>query len=434
MIKTKIKLNNLILFIVLLLSIFPTANIGSFTMPILYLLLPIGAMVFLLIVFGWIKIPKIIKYIIFITSFIIIEVFISAMNGTITDFNKFIFPTDVIQYIARFLFLISFACVFYKGKIEADIFIKYFLIFLNIGMLIGILQWIPWPGREFFIKLYPFRDGLEQLSQLNRPFYLIRVHGLAQHATANGGLATFFFVFSYSVFKYYRKYKFLSISLMMLSIINIFISQARGGILALIFSIFLFYIIDIYINKKIFKSVVYILIVTLGIILIVWQLYNNGNPYINQMLYRWKVLFDTRGGGRVDQAKYFFSLMTSWSQYLFGLSKQVINQSAIPFGVEIEFVNIFITYGVLGFILQYSLVLILLIYFFKNISKAIVDQASLTLLIASFVGLFSYQVFSVAYYFFREIRVGLFPWILMGVAIGVFERYKLNKKVVKSYK
>lgn len=427
MIKTKIKPNNLILFIVLLLSIFPTVNIGSFEMPILYFLLPIGVLVFLLIIFSWIKIPRIVKYIILIGSLIIIEVFISTMNGTITAFNRFIFPTDIIQYVVRFLFLISFIVVFYKGEIEADIFIKYFLIFLNIGMLIGILQWIPWPGRELFIKLYPYRDGIEQLSQLNRPLHLLRLHGIAQFATANGGLAAFFFIFGYSVFKYYKKHKFLSVLLMILSIINIFASQARAGILALVFSIFLFYIVSVYINRKTFKPTMYAIFVVLAIILIGQQLYNMGNPFINHMVYRWRVLFETQGGARVDQMRYFLFLIgNNIFYYLFGLSKQVVNQSAFSYGVEIEPVNIFVTYGALGFVLQYTLVAILLIYFLKSMRKVIENKACLALLIASFVGLFSYQVFSIGYYFFREIRVGLFPWILMGVAIGVYEKYKLN--------
>ena len=136
-----------------------------------------------------------------------------------------------------------------------------------------------------------------------------------------------------------------------------------------------------------------------------------------------------KGEERVDQMIYFISKMNNLSTYLIGISKQVVNQSFYSYGVEIEPVNIFITYGILGFILQYSLVLMLLIYFFRNFKQSVKDKASLTLLVASFVGLFSYQIFSVGYYFFREIRVGLFPWILMGVTIGSFERYKLFYKL-----
>jgi hypothetical protein len=256
---------NFILLIILFSSILPIVNIGSFAMPVLYLLIPIEALILLFIIFGWIKIPRILKSIILIYLHIIIEIFISTMYGTVTAFNRFIFPTDSIQYIARSLFLIYFIVIFYKGKVEADTFIKYFLIFLNIGMLKGILQWIPWSGREFFIRLYPFRDGLEQLSQLNRPLHTLRVHGLAQHATANGGLAAFFFIFGYSVFRYYKKYRFLSILLMVLSIVNVFASQARAGMLALVFSFFLFYIISIYFNRKSFKTTLYMMITIGGI-------------------------------------------------------------------------------------------------------------------------------------------------------------------------
>lgn len=422
----KIKTNNLIIFIVLFLAIIPVVNLG-FEMPVLYLLLPIYLFIFILVMIGFIKIPKILKIIIYIFLLIIIEIFISTMYGTITVLNKFVFPTDSIQYIARLLFLTVFVLIFYKGKVSTNSFIKYFLIILNIGMLIGILQWIPWPGRELLIKIYPFRDGAEQLSQLNRPLHLIRVHGVSQHATANGGLAAFFFIFGYSVFKYYKKYRLLSLILMMFSIINVFASQARAGILALVFSFVLFYFISMYVSRRSFKPTLYMISALVIIIFVFVILYNNGNPIINQMVYRWMDLFESKGGGRTDQAKYFFSFLNSPMDYIFGLSKQVVNKSAISYGVEIEPINIFITYGAMGFIIQYSLVAILLLYFLRRMRRCIDNKACLTLLIASFVGLFSYQIFSVAYYFFREIRVGLFPWILMGVAIGAYEKYKKDK-------
>src|SRR5690606_3305419 len=147
-------------------------------------------------------------------------------------------------YIARFLTLITFIAVFYKGMIKVEKFILYFLIISNIGMLIGLLQWVPWPGREFLVSLYPFSNTSYQLGQLNNSMSGIRVHGIAQDATANGGLAAFFFCFAYSVFQYYKKHRFLAITLIILSIINIFASQARAGMLAFVFSILLLYFIN----------------------------------------------------------------------------------------------------------------------------------------------------------------------------------------------
>ena len=184
-----------------------------------------------------------------------------------------------------------------------------------------------------------------------------------------------------------------------------------------------------YINKRNSKPTLYMIFTIVLILGVSWLLYMRGNPFIEMTVFRWNRLFDTKGGGRIDQLKYFLSLFNNGYHYIFGLSKAFINKSEISFGVEIEPLNIFVTYGVSGFILQYSLVLGLLVYFFKNIKNAKNDKASLALLISSFVGLFSYQVFSVGYYFFREIHIGLFPWILMGASIGVFERDKIQKKL-----
>lgn len=421
----KINKNNIALFLILALSILPVVNIGGYELPLLYLLIPIGFFAFFLILLGYYKMPEISKIIILLCFLILLEIFLSTLNGTINFIGKFDFPTDILQYIARFIFLMFFIVPFYYGKITSKTFIRYFLVIANTGMLIGILQWIPWFGREYIVRLYPFYDLSYQLGQLTNTMSGIRVHGIAQHATANGGLATFFFIFGFAIFKYYKRHKFLTISLMVLSIGNIFASQARAGMLALVFSVLLLYLVSIYINKKSFKPTIYFLLITSVTYIIGLFLYKNGNPFIEKMIYRWEhLLFIEKGGPRLDQLKYFLTLLNTPSDYLFGISKQVVNQSAIPYGVEIEPANIFITYGFLGFALQYSLILILLIYFFKSIRIAVGNKAILSLLVAAFVGLASYQVFSIGFYFFREVRVGLFPWILMGVAIGAYEKYK----------
>lgn len=420
----KINMNNCVLFFVLILSILPILNIAGYEVPTLYLLLPVGSVIFIFILLGWYKVPRFTKLVILLFFLIITEIFLSTLYGTVTKIGNFEFPTDGLQYTARFLVMITFIVVFYYGKINEKAFIKYFLIVLNMGMLIGLLQWIPWFGREFLVKLYPFHNITHQLNQLNNTLSGVRVHGIAQHATANGGLAAFFFIFGYSIFRYYKKYYLLSISLMLLSIVNIFASQARAGILMLFFSFFLFYLINIYVQRKSFKPTLYLLIAITHIYFFIIYLYKTGNKVINKMIYRWEYLiFKERGGARVDQLDYFLSLLKNPFDYLFGLSKQVVNQSAIPFGVEIEPANILVTYGVIGFILQYGLIIVLLLYFLSGTRKMIMSKATLALFVASFVGLASYQVFSIGFYFFREIRVGIFPWILMGVTIGVYERY-----------
>src|SRR5690606_38755214 len=185
---------------VLLLSILPVLIIGGFEIPVLYLLIPFGTMYLLYILLGIYRIPKFTKVLLLFFLLILIEIVISTLHGTTTKLGNFSIPTDTIQYISRFIVMISFLVIFYQGKVKADTFLKYFLIVTNIAMLIGFLQWIPWPGRELVVRLYPFYNIEYQLNQLNNTMSVIRVHGIAQFATANVGLAAFFFIFGLSVF------------------------------------------------------------------------------------------------------------------------------------------------------------------------------------------------------------------------------------------
>ncbi len=210
--------------------------------------------------------------------------------------------------------------------------------------------------------------------------------------------------------------------------------------LALGSAIFFFYIVIIKYNRKRTSAAHLVsrknLIITLRLIAIVVAciimfvvLYYADNRFVVHNYQRWIKLFKTAGGPRLQtQPQYFLSMMNT-TDYFMGLSKPVINQSAITYGVEVEPINIFVTFGAIGFILQYLLVFILIRYFYRSINKTDDDRASLCLIISSYVGLFTYQVFSVGYFFFREIRVGLFPWVLMGVAIGYYTRLKKNQRI-----
>ncbi|UJF34583.1 hypothetical protein [Paenibacillus hexagrammi] len=416
--------SRILLFILLFLGICPIINVGGFDAPILYLFIPLSLFVFLFILFKWIKVPFVIWIIMLFFILIMIEIVLSTYIGTITAFNEIMIPTDVIQYLARFLCILSYFVLIAKSKIDTSTFIRFFLIILILAMSVGILQWIPWGGQTLFINLYKFRDGSEQLAQLDRYISLRRVHGVAQMATANGGIAAFCFIFAYSVFGFFKKYKLLSLILMLFSLVNIVASQSRAGMLMLAFSIFTFYFVKIIIYRKGFKSTAMLLIGVSLIYLFGDSLYNSGNPFMVQLIYRWRVLFDDSGGVRMDQINFGLSLLSNAYQYIFGISRAFQNYSGLVFYLEIEPIDILVLYGALGFVLQYSLVIYLLVYFFKNFRWAITRPEILSLLIASFVGLLSYQVFSVGYFFFREIRIGLIPWILMGTAIGFFEKSK----------
>lgn len=415
-------LRKIVLMFILSLTLVPIQNILGFETPILYMLIPLWLFLFAFMLIGRVKLPSFSRVIIIIFVLIIIEIFISTLVGTTLFLGEFSFPNDIIHYVARFLTYLFFSTLFYYGRFSTDIFIKYFLLILTLGMFIGVLQWLPWPGQKILLQFYPFKDGGEQLALLGREMSFVRIHGWAQHATANGALGMMAFVVALSVFIYMNRYKVISVIVMVLSILNIVSSQARAGMLAFGFAIILMYFIHLYITKRPFKSSFkYIIMLVLSSI-VLRILYINQNPIIERIIYRWDVLFETSGGARVDHIEYGLSLITNPLTFLFGISRAV--QSEYVFLIEVEPVNIFVLNGLIGFILQYGLVVLLLIYFARNLKVFSNIPQVKVLLVSSFVVLASYQVFSVAYFFFREARVGLIPWILFGVTIGAVEYYK----------
>lgn len=420
-----------VISVLLLCSILPVLNIAGYGFPVLYLFIPICLFIFQFYLFGWIPAPKILQPITILFVLIIVEVLLSTVVGTITELNSFIFPKDLIQYVARYFCILFFILIFYNSDISVDFFVKLFLAIMSMAMFVGLAQWFSWPGQKLFLSLYKFRDGSEQLAQLGRELYQLRVHGVAQFATANSGVAAFAFLYATAIYIFYKRYKPFCFILMVLSLLNIVASQGRAGILMLIAGIVIFYFMRIYTTNRSIKPTLWFILVFAAVTYILWGLYEKGNPFISQIMYRWNALIESGGGARIEQIKFSLSLLSDPYHYIFGISRAFQSYGNLSFHIEVEPINIFVLYGVLGFAFQYSLIVLLLFYFIKNLKCFKKQPEIMALIVASFIGLLSYQVFSLGYFFFREIRIGLIPWILMGTTIGIVERYKKNQLVDK---
>jgi hypothetical protein len=220
--------------------------------------------------------------------------------------------------------------------------------------------------------------------------------------------------------------------LMVAPLVNVVASQARAGMLALAFSVLAFYFIKVYISGKSLRPTITLLLSIFLLFIFTYIMFVIENPFIVQMVYRWGSLLESGGGARIDQIRYGLELLADSNNYFFGISRVFQSYSGLAFHLEVEPVNIFVLYGLFGFVLQYSLILYLLRYFMKSARVAKNNPEIASLMVASFVGLLSYQVFSLGYFFFREIRIGLIPWILLGVTIGLYERQKRYQKPSQS--
>ncbi|GAA5417988.1 hypothetical protein Pryu01_03066 [Paraliobacillus ryukyuensis] len=425
----KINIKQTMIAFILFLGILPAPLFLGLTLPWQYSLLPIFVFVLLFVLFDWIKIPKIAKYLIALWIAIIAEIIFSGVFSPLLLLGKFNFPTESANYIARLLYFATFIVIFYKHKIDLKRFMNTFVVILLFGMGIGVLQFLDWYGSGLFRELYTFSDS--HLEVMNRSVGAYkRISGVANFATATGGIAAFTLVLVLSM-RLFNKNNFIFTMLgVILTLFNVVTAQARMGYLTVVFSFVIFYFVYNYVRRSgivWLKSTLLISTVLILTGILTYWLYERGNLFVERAVYRWQALGDVigSGGNRIAQIERAFSLMDTPWEWLFGISRGV-QQSFDSLFIEVEPVSIFILYGGIGFTLIYSLVLFLLVYFWKNIKLVKGDTILLTMVVSSFIGLLCYVFFSGAYWFFREVYVGIFPWIFMGASIGALERYKKN--------
>jgi hypothetical protein len=215
---------------------------------------------------------------------------------------------------------------------------------------------------------------------------------------------------------------------MIFALLNTIASQARMGYLTILFCAFMFYFVFVFIEGSILKPTIWLFSGLGALSATIIYLYYSGNAFLVQAFSRWLVLAEQvdEGGNRVGQIKTALGGISGFYEHLFGISNLVKGYRDLF--IEVDPVNILVIYGIAGFILQYLLVACLAVYFCFRLRDQRCSKATHVLLICSLVTLVDYQFFSLAYYFYRELYVGLFPWILMGAVIGIVERELLEAK------
>lgn len=416
------KINEYTLLSFLILGVFPVLEIAKVAVPLQYAFIPFMFLGLILALFGWLKTSHTIQIFFLLWVIVLIEVIISSVFGPMFKFDVIRFPTDIITYLSKMAVFLFLAIYFYNiDRVSADKFIKYFLIVLMLGMLVGVFQWLPWSGAAKIADAYTYRDEYVEISVIETLFK--RIPGIAGMATSNGGIAVFSFVVAVSNILLRRNNYLLSLFVIMLAIFNIFASQSRMGYLTLVFSVFVFYGLWIYLKKTFFKPTVFLLSGTAVISGIIYYLFLQGNAFLLQAIERWLRLGDQlqEGGNRIGKIQSALTHVDGFYDYIFGISR-FVQQSYGNIYIEVEPVNIFVLFGIVGFILQYLIIIVLLLYFFRHLKHLNNMPAMSALTVASFTGLLSYQFFSLAYFFFRETHVGLFPWILFGTTVGLIEK------------
>jgi len=203
-----------------------------------------------------------------------------------------------------------------------------------------------------------------------------------------------------------------------LAIFNVIGTASRASLFAFAVSLVLIYIIKAVVIKKnlfsVFKVIGYcILFFTIS--------FSLAKTFIPQQVEFLEKRIDNTeehmtDSGRGEQLNYFKAVLEQDPVgYLFGVGDSVI----VNYGyLELDFAYVFVGFGILGFVLHY-----LLLYFLLKEAYEL-RQFDSNYFLFCWGSTLGYLVFSVGFYFFYELYMGLPFWWLNGLVLGELYRLK----------
>lgn len=353
-----------------------------------------------------------------ISVLIFVLMLLSNNLGTfiLRDFNLS-FPTEYIQIFSRVFSFLFMYRLFYDKFSSVVKVIKFISFIFIVCLIIGVSQINDILGlNSIFSELFSASEN--QHNKFMQGGVGVRIFGISGNPISWGGFSLFLLIFFYTLTD--NKTKFIGV---FLSLINIIFSVSKSAYLGLLISVLIFPLLKVFFFKKnilfLFKSYFSILVL-IGIILtpIIYLLGDN----LNFILFRLNDFINSGLSSNIRWIQVLDSMSMMFSNpysFYIGIGKPMVYKF-LEF-VEIEFVYLLVTYGIVGLTLHYALLLFLMYYSVK--SRKNVPRYSLFLILTTI----AYLSYSLGFYFFRELQVGLSFWIVNGILFSVISK---NKKDV----
>jgi len=389
----------------------PWISIGPLGIRLDYIVLAISLPILLQEYLRSLKNFKIVNSLIFIGLLIFLSMLIASFIGNNVFYNKFAItvPSEFMQIYIRITAFVLFFIIGIKNLIPYDKFLKYCSFVFIISLLFALCQILKVPVINSITALYATTDN--QLRSLNYDSGM-RIFGTIGNSLSWGGLCVFFF----NYFFFLEKRLLWRYSGVILSLLSVFFSGSKTAIITVLIAFLGGMIFKAFISKYkvlgFLRTVFFIMIVCFG----VWTILNiYFQSHLEFILFRFSRLDDGMSSSSTDGRGYQILLLTQMfdvdsMRMLFGVGKE--NLYEIIGFVEVEFFYILGCYGIIGVILHY-----LLIYY---VVRTPLGDGELMVLHKWFivVSILSYLIFSLGFYFFRELGAGLYFWILSGYLIG----------------
>ena len=361
-------------------------------------------------------------------AFLLVTGIVFSIFGGLFHINQFRVPTEMWQYVKRMLFFYSTCYVSYRCLVSPANFYRCLIYVLLIAFIVGIFQILPWSIGDQLSSLYARSEA--QLLNTEKSFTYLRNYGIAGGATAWGGFAMFGVAVSLGMLLATRKeqgekrfHRFQLWSVLVLALINALVSGSRVALAAILAVYLVSVLIGIFLSRhklRFFLQYVGVsILLGIGFGYALWE-------KLFFIVFRYEDLIDKLGGERVNQTEVALSLLKNGQDWLLGVGNVTQRTLATSFGTEVEPVYLLVNYGIMGVALRYCLLLVIFIFALRQLNRSVKVERGFA--IASVLALIGYSVFSLGYFFYQELYVGMLPWLLFGWIVGAYCRY--NSRVL----
>ena len=245
----------------------------------------------------------------------------------------------------------------------------------------------------------------------------LRIFGVAGNPISWGGFSVFLFYY----FLFIERSSKRKVGAL-LSLINIFLSVSKAAILGLISGLLLFPLVYIIYFKfslrKLFTFFNRFLLFSVLFITSIYYLFYQKFEFLIFRIFAFinqSESQDVRINQVVDSLDLMFTFPFS---FLIGFGKPSIDK--VLEYVELEPVYILVCYGLVGLLLHY----VPLLFLVQKSYKLRKYNRQLAMFIP--ISIFSYLIFSIGFYFYRELQVGITFWIVSGLLLGTLQKINLN--------
>lgn len=350
-----------------------------------------------------------------------------GLAATAQYFGHAAFPTEMWQYVKRATFFYgAFLVVSSHASIEPAY--KALAAMLLVACLIGIAQIGSGAVPEFVSSLYARTDTqLEHL--VGRELATRRTYGVAGHPVAWGGFSVFCaavalpFVLVGATRVKQPSWHFTTMVLFVAATVNVLFAASRAALAAFVAVFLLKGLLELSARRGGLRAFGKWLV---WIALMVGAALYFALDRLALIAFRVLTLADQGGGGRADQVSSALALLDSPSTLLTGVGNAVQRSQSVSHGVEVEPVYLLVNYGIIGTLCRYALLLTIAAMALRLVRDRRPWHSALGL--SALLALCGYGVFSLGYFFFQELYVGVLPWLLFGMVAGIHQRVWLDRR------